>query len=1641
MSDRPGGSGRAGGRATSTSQQSPPRPEPGPGKPVRSNGPERTSLPSSGPRAGQPAPGPEGPALRVILVSRDKMLASALRSLIETPGGVRMLDWYSEELDTVIRHADVVIVDMPPTLHERTFAVLDGRFLGRTVVLLQEGEHVQALPPSPPRTVLYRPLQIGELWSAVTGATETRVTDEVAPEQEAALEEAGESTPPELEPDVETSPEPELEPDQDPPPGPELQPDPPPGPEVRPDPEVAATDQPPAGSVEEADGAAAAVEVEGPGLPVSESGRLIGLSGQELDPVIGPGQVAPGMDEATFERLRGWKTGPGARQPAGRKSPASAKRRAEAESQAARQVRAAEAEARRELARQKKTARAESRKAARAEAGRQRMARADARTAAREEQLQAQAAQAEARRIAREERQARAEEARQAKAARKQERQAARAESRQARAARAEERRTARAESRRVQAAETEARRAARDQERQARAAEAEARRAARAEARQAEAAEAEARRAVRDEARRVEAAAAEARKAEQAEARRVAREESRQAKIARAAERRAAHEEAVRARAARKDASRQARSARAEERRAARAQAREKRAAGSKVRREQALQATAARAEVREAARAEARQRRTARAEARKAARAESRRARAARAEERRTDRAAAAQARSAQAEARQAARAEEKAKRAAEAEVRRQQAQQAKAAKAEAQAAARAEASQAKAARAEERRTARAAAAQAKAAQEEAKAAARREAEQARAAEAEARKAEQAEAAKAKAIEAEARRIARAEAGQVRAAKAEERRAARAAAAQARAEARKSAQMEAERVKAAQAEARTAERAAAAQAKAVENRVKREQSRQDKAAKAEARELARAEAARERAARRTARDEARRAKVAADAAAGATPTADAGGRVARPAVVALLMAVLAVGAAGWVGAGGADTRAGEVAVVRAAGGSGGGLVVQDPRVGPIEPVYALGAGIWLRATEAGGSLEAVVREARVPSRFLLAGVVGLTVALFLLLMRVGPGSGAAAGPGPAPPQGGRPGRLWRLGGAALAGALVALDPLVVQSGRAATGTVLAVLLAVGTVALAWGVPARPVLRWLPLVAAGGGLALLVSPLALPVLAVPVVAELLHGRYQEAWKDMAALGLAIGLWLLLPVWVAGQDLGAGQAGWLLGRPQGRGSVAASLAGAPLTWLLVAAGLAAAILTWRHRSGARSDAGPGAARLLAWSATSAAGALAAIALGYPAEQALPFAVPAAAVSVAVAAVTLVAAGATQQARRAALAGAGVVLVGLLAAQAVNWAGRYGGQADDGLGRLVATVGAEVPECSAVNASGPDDRARLLAAGVTVTEFSSGPAAHAAGVRYFVLTGGTAQGPLTPSLAAWVRQHGTRLAAHPSRSLSGVELWRVDAAPLDPVADLLPLPDGVFSNTTGSACGGYRVVDSQAGTFHSAYRSVGGKAVLGRPLGSVWTSDGPALQAFDTMVLGAVPTAGGPPAVRPIELPPLLAKLDVEAVADADIPLPSTAPPVTNRQTRALLREELIARAYLGTDPATATAEDFARARDRFGRPLGLPQIMPDGAMRQPFERAVLELPADGGPVRPAALGQLAVRLGLVPRQAMRPEPVPGLPAGPAEIRLDPAPLLRLVGGALALLLLAAGAGAVVAWRQRTARDG
>jgi hypothetical protein len=541
----------------------------------------------------------------------------------------------------------------------------------------------------------------------------------------------------------------------------------------------------------------------------------------------------------------------------------------------------------------------------------------------------------------------------------------------------------------------------------------------------------------------------------------------------------------------------------------------------------------------------------------------------------------------------------------------------------------------------------------------------------------------------------------------------------------------------------------------------------------------------------------------------------------------------------------------------------------------------------------------------------------------------------------------------------------------------------------------------------------------------------------------------------VAALGLGVALWVALPLWVAGRGLDAELAGWLLGRPPGRGSLVASLAAFPLSWLLAAAGVAAAVWAWRSAD-ARLPASPRPAtrdaRLLAWVATTGAGALAALLLGWPVEQALPFALPAAAVAVGLTPVRLWqarAAAAREQVgesaaalaarRRELLTGraavAAVLAVAcLVLAQGLDWTRRYGGPADDALGRLAGVIGTRLPACSAVNAGGPDDRARLLAAGVNATGFTSGPAAQAAGVRYFTLTGRT-----LPTLARWVRRHGSPVADLPSPSLSRVQLWHVDAAALDPLADSLVVPGGAFSNVEGSACGGYRVLDNDLGSFYTAYLALGGKAVLGRPLCSVWTSDGPALQAFDTMVLGAVPdTTGKRPSVLPVDLPLLLAKLDPRAVAAAGIPQPSAPPPTTTAEVQTLMTEPAIARAYLGTDPATASSGGWRRAGERFGRPLGVPRVLSDGAVRQPFERVVIELPAGGGPARLVPLGQLAVRVGLVPERARRLQPVPGLPARTAPTAVDPRPFLWLVAAGLGLLALAGAAG-VAAGRTRAGR--
>jgi hypothetical protein len=485
--------------------------------------------------------------------------------------------------------------------------------------------------------------------------------------------------------------------------------------------------------------------------------------------------------------------------------------------------------------------------------------------------------------------------------------------------------------------------------------------------------------------------------------------------------------------------------------------------------------------------------------------------------------------------------------------------------------------------------------------------------------------------------------------------------------------------------------------------------------------------------------------------------------------------------------------------------------------------------------------------------------------------------------------------------------------------------------------------------------------------------------------------------------GLAALVWLALPLWAAGQGLGS-RLPDLLGRPAVREPPALP----PASVALVTGGLLAAV--WLLR---RHPAGP---RLLAWTLATAAGALLAAALGWPVQVAAAFAVPAAAVTVATAGGEVVARLAGRV--RLAPAAAAAVLLLLLAGQALDWTARYGGP-DRALGGL-ADAASRLGSCQVVQAAGADARARLLAGGMRASAFASAPDAAAHGVRDYVLgRGGGAD-------AAWVRGRGRLLLDEPSRSLGRVQLWQVDPSPFDPAADSLPVPGGIFANVSGSACGGYRVVDAPGGGFYAGYQALGGKAVVGRPLASPWTTDGPTLQAFDTLFLGTTSgERGTPPAVQPVDLLLLVELLHPDALAAARLPGRTVNPPTTDAGLRRLLTDPAIARAYLGgVDPATATAADRRRARDRFGRPVGLPRRMPDGAVRQAFERVVFERPAAGGPARLAPLGRVAAAAGLVPAAATRLQPVPGLPPPPVPVAADARAFAALLAAALALVALA-----------------
>jgi hypothetical protein len=166
----------------------------------------------------------------------------------------------------------------------------------------------------------------------------------------------------------------------------------------------------------------------------------------------------------------------------------------------------------------------------------------------------------------------------------------------------------------------------------------------------------------------------------------------------------------------------------------------------------------------------------------------------------------------------------------------------------------------------------------------------------------------------------------------------------------------------------------------------------------------------------------------------------------------------------------------------------------------------------------------------------------------------------------------------------------------------------------------------------------------------------------------------------------------------------------------------------------------------------------------------------------------------------------------------------------------------------------------------------------------------------------------------------------------------------------------------------------------------------------------------------------------PPAARALPLVAELARRYPGRFAAANLPTPThgPAPRLGGPLVRGDLEDPGFARFYLGVDPAQAGDGDWRTARERFGDPLGPPRRMPDGVLRQPFERVVLERPEDRlAAVRLAPVGQVAADAGLVPTVARVPEPFPNLGqpqlvARPSQVR----PFVALLG--LAVLVWVAG---------------
>ena len=714
-------------------------------------------------------------------------------------------------------------------------------------------------------------------------------------------------------------------------------------------------------------------------------------------------------------------------------------------------------------------------------------------------------------------------------------------------------------------------------------------------------------------------------------------------------------------------------------------------------------------------------------------------------------------------------------------------------------------------------------------------------------------------------------------------------------------------------------------------------------------------------------------------------------------------------------------------ELGAGEAAIAQVARSvaDGTGIAWRGRPVLDQPPLALLAHAGWLAATgKADADLVQVVHQARLAS----SGFRGLAVGLLVLLVLALTGR--------------RRDPLLRFALGCAAGLLAALDPVLAGAGRAVTLEAAGVAAGLATLWLAWLLHERRAAAFVPAVGLASGAALLADGRSLVLLLVPLGFALLVRQRVDGLvgRASAALGVGVGFWAAFAAWVARAPGAAG-----LDERLDRLAALAHLTAAdrplpasrPLDLVLprdlatvavLALAVPALAVVWRR--GERAGL-----FLVTWNLVVLAAMVLLAGLGALDESWLVYAVPGAvaAVALGLGAVRDLAASQGTWARRAATVAATVVVLALVALGGYGWDGRYG-RADDALAQMSALV-AKTPACSALNAGNPVDPDVFAVGGRRVTEFTSGGAALASGVRYFLLRGGDVaarRGVAGGSLPGWLRDNGRQVASFPSPSYGSVQLWEVQQPPGSRVADLLRVNGGAFENVSGSACGGFAVLDAGGARFWSGYQGVGGKAVVGRPLSRPWQAGGQTMQAFDTMVLGSVPNPqGGLPLARPVPLLTRLSRQDPELLEVTGMPRATILPPRSIQERQRLLTEPRIARYYLRSElPAAARPADWRLAEVRFGAPVSPPRRVTSGAVRQSFENVVIEVDGSGA-VRLAPLGALAAKADVVPPDALRRDPVPGLPP-PGGRYPRPGPvadrdLAIHLGAALGLWLLLAAA--------------